>query len=490
MFRPSARPRLGPEVDAIMRTRFLVFCLTLLSLLNSLPLWSQERPQVVVVGGGIAGLVTAYKLEQRGYRCCLLEGSDRLGGRIGTAHYPQGLEAEYGMQEIWEKSPLIGIIKELGLKLESSDDPWSSLLIDDHLYAFTEDTREDYFKKLFTPTERKAFDATIAELESCYTEATSKGLTPKMLKLQNMTFAEFLKARKLPSKVEQAIRLTIEVELATVAEKFSALSAILEYRTFLFGGEKNFHVPGGNSVIIGKLADALKGPKIMGATVTHVVRRKENGRLVAEVRYLKNSTEQKMKADAVVMAVPWVMLHQIQFEPALTDSQLRALSRLGRGQYTVIHLLLDKAVANLWSKGDPFPVLSNAELGVIYGPHATDTNGPEIVFSFLIYGPEAEAYHMAPRDVKRGEVLEGMDAVWPGFSKYVHEAFFYSYHPAAVTYWPKGRSPLDQLSEAIRTPHEGLFLAGDWTESSHAEGAVHSALLASEKVDSYLKALK
>lgn len=445
---------------------------------------------MVVVGGGIAGLVTAYKLEQRGYRCSLLEGGDRLGGRIGTAHYPQGLEAEYGMQEIWEKSPLIGIIKELGLTLEASDDPFSSLLIDDHLYAFTEDTREEYFQKLFTPAERKAFDATIAELESCYTEATTKGLTPKMLKLQNMSFAEFLKARKLPAKTEQAIRLTIEVELATVAEKFSALSAILEYRTFLFGGEKNYHVPGGNSVIIGKLGEALKGPKVMGATVTHVARRNVNGRLLAEVSYLKNSTEQKIQADAVVMAVPWVMLHQIQFEPALTETQLKALSRLGRGQYTVIHMLLDKAVAGLWAKGDPFPVLSNAELGVIYGPHATDTKGAEIVFSFLIYGPEAEAYHMAPRDVKRVEVMEGMDALWPGFSKFVHETFFYSYHPAAVTYWPKGRSPLDELSEAIRTPNQGLFLAGDWTESSHAEGAVHSALLTSDKVDGYLKILK
>ena len=472
-----------------MRKRLLFVCLTLVSFANSLPLWSQERPQVVVVGGGIAGLVTAYKLEQRGYRCCLLEGSDRLGGRIGTARYPQGLEAEYGMQEIWEKSPLIGIIKELGLSLEASDDPFSSLLLDDKLYAFTEDTREEYFKKLFTPAERKAFDATIAELESCYSEATSKGLTPKMRKIQDMSFAEFLKARKLPAKVEQAVRLTIEVELATVAEKFSALSAILEYRTFLFGGEKNYHVPGGNSVIIGKLGEALKGPKIMGATVTHVVRRQENGHLLAEVTYLKNSTEQKIQADAVVMAVPWVMLHQIQFEPALTEPQLKALARLGRGQYTVIHMLLDKAVAGLWAQADPFPVLSNAELGVIYGPHATDTKGAEIVFSFLIYGPEAEAYHMAPRDVKRDEVMEGMDAIWPGFSKYVHQTFFYSYHPAAVTYWPKGRSPLDELSEAVRTPNQGLFLAGDWTESSHAEGAVHSALLTVDKVGKFLGAV-
>lgn len=122
-------------------------------------------------------------------------------------------------------------------------------------------------------------------------------------------------ACKLLPKAEQAVRLTIEVELATVAEKFSALGHSGIPNLFVWW-RKNFHVPGGNSVIIGKLGEALKGPKIMGATVTHVSRHQENGLLVAEVRYLKNSTEQKIQADAVVMALPWVMLHQIQFEPA------------------------------------------------------------------------------------------------------------------------------------------------------------------------------
>ena len=465
---------------------FRLIFLVLFTLLS--PAWAQSpRPRVVVVGGGLAGLITSWRLEQKGYTVCLLEGSDRLGGRVGTAHYPNGLTAEYGMQELWEKSPLLGIVQELGLKLESSDDPFSSLILDDKLYAFTEDSRQAYFDKLFSPAERKQFEAALHEMESVYTEATSKGLTARLKKLQDQSYADWLKGRKLAPKVEQALRLTIEVELATVAERFSALSAILEYRTFLFGGEKNYHVPGGNDVIIARLAEAIKGTKIMGAQVTHVVRRQVNGKLVAEVRYLKNSTLQTVEAEAVVLTVPWVMLHQIQCDPPLTAPQLQALSRLGRGQYTVIHVLLERAAEKLWAKADPFPVLSGGELGVIYGPHATDTQGPEIVFSFLIYGPEAEAYHMAPRDSKRQEVLESMDVYWPGFSKYVKEVVFYSYHPAAVTYWPRGRSPLDAGSEAIRTPHQGLFLAGDWTESSHAEGAVRSAILAVDQVDRFLK---
>ena len=39
---------------------------------------------VVVVGGGIAGLTTAYWLEQEGCSVTVLEANDRLGGRIKT----------------------------------------------------------------------------------------------------------------------------------------------------------------------------------------------------------------------------------------------------------------------------------------------------------------------------------------------------------------------------------------------------------------------
>jgi monoamine oxidase len=476
-----------------MRT---LFSALMVLFLTCLPVWADATPdavpspQVIVVGGGIAGLISAWKLEQKGYRTCVLEATDRLGGRIGTAHYADGLEAEFGMQEIWEKSPLVGIVRDLGLELESTDDAWSSLIIDDHLYPFIQDTREAYLQKLFTPAERKPYDEAIKAMEDLNREANTQGLTPRIQALQKMSFQEWLKARHLPHKVEEALRLTIEVELAWTDDDFSALSAILEYRTFLFGGEKNYHVKGGNSQIIARLAAAIQGPKIMNARVTHILRHQENGRWVAEVRYIKDDTVHSMKADCVVCAVPWVTLHLIQFQPNLTPMQVKAFNSLGRGQYTVVHMILNKDVQTLWKNvgGNPFPILSDGVLGVIYGPHATDTQGPDMIFSLLIYGPQATAYHMISRDTKKAEVLKGLEHYWPGFSKYVKEVQFYSYHPCAVSFWHPGRSPLDNYSEAIRTPHAGLFLAGDWTESSHSEGAVISALKTADKVDHFMHA--
>lgn len=448
----------------------------------------EKKPKVIVVGGGLAGLVTAYELNKKDVSCVVLDAGDRLGGRIATAEYTNGLHAEYGMQEVWEKNPLLGIIKELGLTTEATDDAWSSLIIDGHLYPFVQDTREKYFHVLFTPAERKVFDRTLAEMEDLYREATTKGLTPRMRELQTLSFADWLAQRKLPNKVEQALRLTIEVELAAVSEQFSALSAILEWRVFLFGGEKNYHVAGGNSKIIEALAGRSHAQVVLNALVVAVKHQpRPDGSVDCEVTYQVGREYHKIHGDAVVVAIPWVRLHGIQFDPPFEPARWKAVDSLGRGQYTVVHFIVDKAVEGLWkATGSPFPILSSGPLGVIYGPHGQGNDKGDIVFSLLIYGPEAQAYHMKPRDVKRVETLAELDKLWPGFSSYVKETYVYGYHPAAVAYWPPGRSPLDELSNLMRTPSSGLFLAGDWLYSSHSEGAAIAGLETAKKVAAFL----
>lgn len=48
------------------------------------------KAEVVVVGGGVAGLIAARDLQDAGYHCVLLEGAERLGGRT----YYRGFSAE------------------------------------------------------------------------------------------------------------------------------------------------------------------------------------------------------------------------------------------------------------------------------------------------------------------------------------------------------------------------------------------------------------
>ena len=61
----------------------------------SAPVRTEAPPaDVVVVRGGLAGLVAARELEKHGLQVHLLEATDRLGGRVATISYGDGLYAE------------------------------------------------------------------------------------------------------------------------------------------------------------------------------------------------------------------------------------------------------------------------------------------------------------------------------------------------------------------------------------------------------------
>ncbi|ARN80093.1 flavin monoamine oxidase family protein [Methylocystis bryophila] len=446
---------------------------------------------VVVVGGGLAGLLTAYELEKKGVSTAVLEAGPRLGGRIQTADYGNGLEAEFGMQEIWEKNPLLGVVKELGLETEATDDAYSSLIIDGTLYPFIQGSRKEFFETLFSAEERRVFDGVIAEMEDLYREATARGLTSRTRALQDVSYADWLVSRRLPRKVEQALRLIIEVELAARSEQFSALSAILEWRVFLFGGERNYHVKGGNSGVIAGLASRLRGPVQVNAEVVAVKRVPQaGGSFDCEVAYQAGREIRQMRSKAVVVAIPWLRLHGVQFDPPLGEARWNAIDTLGRGQYTVLHFIMSTEATKLWSVDNgasPFPILSNGPLGVIYGPHGKSNSAGEMVFGLLVYGPEAQAHHMKPRDATRDDVLAELDKLYPGFSKQVRAAYIYGYHPGSVAYWPPGRSPLDEGSTLLRQPSDALFLAGDWLYNSHAEGAALAGFQTAKDVAAFLK---
>lgn len=150
--------------------------------------------RVVIVGGGLAGLTAAYELQKRGIVAQVIEASDVFGGRVATARYPGGMRAEYGLQEIWEDNPALGIARELGVALdEESGEPFSSVIIDGKLNAFVQDTAAEYFATFLSNEEHTALKAWMSKASALRKAALTKGLADGRVRaLQDLSFAEWI----------------------------------------------------------------------------------------------------------------------------------------------------------------------------------------------------------------------------------------------------------------------------------------------------------
>ena len=74
-----------------------------------------NKSSAAIIGGGIAGLTTAYKLKEYGWDVKLFESSNRLGGSVQTFE-SDGYLAELGPNTILETSPKVTeLLTELGL---------------------------------------------------------------------------------------------------------------------------------------------------------------------------------------------------------------------------------------------------------------------------------------------------------------------------------------------------------------------------------------
>lgn len=70
--------------------------------------------EIVIIGGGLAGLTTAYGLEKTGIPYLLLEARERIGGRVHTIATPTGATIEMGATWFAEKHVhLMRLIREL-----------------------------------------------------------------------------------------------------------------------------------------------------------------------------------------------------------------------------------------------------------------------------------------------------------------------------------------------------------------------------------------
>ena len=184
--------------------------------------------QVVIVGAGLTGLVTAYQLHRRGVPSVVLEADDRPGGRVATVRFADGAVAEGGMEEFWESSPAYPLLQELGLPL--MDQPaLSSVMLRGCFHPFRGGSAGAYFDELGgLPGIDRWTDLAGSVLDQLAVDQRTGCWSDHLVALQRMAFPAFVARDALPRCLEEWIRVVVESETAVEWEHLGALDGIAE----------------------------------------------------------------------------------------------------------------------------------------------------------------------------------------------------------------------------------------------------------------------
>lgn len=285
---------------------------TFLLMFLQFPLIAQ--PKIVVVGGGLAGLVTAYRLNEQGYAVELYEARNRLGGRVFSV-MTNGQVAELGAQNIYDgedSDHIEKIINELHLKKESRDIPFN-------LHYFDEDNITNVSFRLkknkFTPQLTETLIQNASEKANNMLDILSTifGEDHILITTFNMMLAAYvgLPADQLGVN-EYSLKTFYHLLLGGLN---AAQPGINKDRVYL----KYTWIRGGNYQLPYKLASKLPFVKLNSPLIAIT--------MTADERYLLSfKTGEQVESDILVLAIPCKVYEDICIDDAvIPETRLKTI---------------------------------------------------------------------------------------------------------------------------------------------------------------------
>jgi monoamine oxidase len=293
-----------------------------------------RRPDVIVIGAGVAGLAAACQLAERGLAVSVLEARERIGGRVFTERdakldFPIELGAEFihgRSPEIWQ--PLRKAKVEI---TEVDGDNWCS------------------------------FDL---GLKKCKFFSQVEAILEKMDDSRpDESFADFL-SRRFPNTGNGATEAAKRRALGYVSGFNAADPALVSVHWLMkemraeetIEGDRAFRSAHGYADLIGLLQEQIeeRGVRVRLGTVVHRVEWSP-GRISVSAKSARGTKDSL--ADRVLVTVPLGVLQVprdaagfIDFSPALPREKLEALNKLEMGK--VIRIVL-RFRERFWEKISP-----------------------------------------------------------------------------------------------------------------------------------------
>jgi monoamine oxidase len=421
---------------------------------------SEDSEQIIVIGAGIAGITAANKLQAQGYRVIILEGRDRLGGRIWTDNslgFPLDLGAAW-IHTI-DGNPISPLVKKFGIQTVVSDleSQWNYKGVD----QFLSKSEERMISKAF-----QAFTDRVAELKN--NAGSSQQITLGDIAQQ------IIESEELTGITLKGFRATLSSTIESeVGEDIANLG--------IKGFEEDSEFTGADVVFPRgyiQLVQALS--KDLDIRTKHLVQQ-----IAYDDTGVKVMTDRGVfSGSQVIVTVPLGVLKRgsIKFSPALPEEKLAAIERLGMG---ALNRLVLKFPQQFWPSQPHTMAYINGNIPnryVEFYNWQKYVQQPILAAIFsgnfsrsLSQMPKSEAIQNIMSDLRS---MFGKDIPLPTatlLTQWHNDPFTYgSYSTFSIN---GSLQDCDRLAEPIG---DRVFFAGEATYGKYI-GTVHGALLSGER---------
>lgn len=297
----------------------------------------EEKPSVAIVGGGMAGLHCAYRLKRLGVTAQVYEASARAGGRMFTerTRFPDGQHCELG-GELIDTGHLTmhDLAQELDIELldYNQDDPNVARLV-----SFFEGRRltDEEILRGFEPIAQR-IDAALKTLEDPEEYITYRAPNGAQA-LDELSLSAWMDSVNIPAgdPVRRLIELAYIGEFGLEMDACNCLNLITFISTDttkleLFGeSDERFHTKEGNDLFPRRLAERLEPGQLELEHKLLALEVLSDGRY--KLTFTSPSGTREVKADHVVLAVPFTVLRQVELRVELPEVKRKAIAELGYG---------------------------------------------------------------------------------------------------------------------------------------------------------------
>ncbi len=469
--------------------------------LNKLRIAKGEKfkdKHVLVVGGGISGLCSAYELKKLGFKVTILEAqSNHLGGRVRTYRKNDGTYGELGAMRI-PKGHLLTrqYINEFGLNLrkfvQDSNDT----------YAYVRNKRFTRAKRDIEKV-RPLFNLTQEEQNLTPDDMWTKAVLSVLNNLSEKELEDLFSIDPTTDRLKQLDQLSLSNALHQTGLSEEAIEFVTTFygvETYMSTGltehlreEKEEvwingfdEIVGGMDLLPSSFAKKLEREIITSAPVFKI--EQDNKEIVA---YYKNQEGeiQSVCGDWLICTIPLGVLNRINLTPCISPQKIRAMRRVNYDSSTKILAHCGKRFWELEDKIYGGGTIWDGGLGHTWYPSDNSkeknkniSNSPAILLTSYTWGQHARRIDSIPHKELKNYVIKELLKIHPNFDKELINQIIpwswtnFPWSSGAFAFFNPGEHT--SLYQDLKSPEGKFLLAGEHCSLTHSwiQGAMESAI--------------